>query len=111
LKKNIGNILKNGLNPSSGKKKGYHPERNYFCLNINDIENMKNSIHYQNMMNKHILSKIKLEYDLLEISTTNLKSKGFDNKEYDIVFYNDENSNGVYTYDLIKPKYIKLISG
>ncbi len=108
LKENTKNILKYGLNPSSGKKKGYHPERNYFCLDINDVEKMKMSIHFQNTINKHRLSNKKLEYDLLEIDTINLKYKSFDKKEYDIVFYKDENSDGIYTYDLINPKYIKI---
>jgi len=110
LKENIKNILKYGLNPSSGKKKGYHPERNYFFLCVSDVEKMKNSIHFQNKINIHRLSKKKLEYELLEIDTTNLKSNGFNKKEYDIVFYNDENSDGIYTFELIKPKYIKIIN-
>ena len=44
LSKNTENILKNGLLPSSGKKKSYHPHRNYFCLDINYVNDMKKYI-------------------------------------------------------------------
>jgi len=94
---NVESIMKNGLLPSSGKKKGYHPERVYFCKNKKDIEQMKYNL---NLFSKSDLC-------LLEIDTTNLNVLGFDGKEHSVVFYKDENSNGIYTYDMIKPENIK----
>lgn len=105
---NTDNILKCGLIPSSGKKKGYHPHRNYFCISVNDVDDMKNSINLQSLIIRHKLSEQPLRFDLLEIDTNNLKSTGFDGDEYNIQFWKDENSNGVWTWDLIPPKNIKL---
>lgn len=115
LHENTENILKNGLIPYSGKKRGYHPERVYVCLNLSDVNSLLKNITIMMNVNKeyyppkHNKKNETFIYDLLEIDTTNLTSVGFDGKEYDVVFYNDENSAGVYTYDLIKPTHIKLI--
>lgn len=101
--KNTNDILKYGLMPKSGKKKNYHPERIYLSYNMNDILVLLN--HFRN------LDKIKNNkdsYDVLKIDTNNLKSFNFNNKEYNIVFYKDSNSNGVYTYDRINPDNITL---
>ena len=110
LKEYSNDILKNGLLPSSGKKKGFHPHRNFFIKSLKDIDNMKNSIHYQNVITKHKLDNKELKYEILEIDTKNLKSKGFNGNEYNIVFYNDENSNGIYTHDSIPNNHIKIYS-
>jgi hypothetical protein len=109
LHKYTNDILNNGLLPSSGKKKGYHPERNYFCKNYKDVSTMLLSLMKTDFLNKKINDKEERLYDILEINTNNLKSIGFDGVEYNIVFYKDENSSGIYTYDLIKPSNIKLI--
>lgn len=106
---NTQNILKHGLLPSSGKKKGFHPHRNYFCTSINDVEDMKKSINLQSLIISHKISKTPLLFDLLEIDTTNLKSTGFDGEEYNIKFFKDENSKGIWTWDLIPPDKIKKI--
>lgn len=104
LHSNTEDILKIGLLPHSGKKKSFHPHRVYFCKEKREIENM-----YFKIKNHNILKGIKEDkYDLLEISTLNLKSIGFNNIEYDIMFYKDENSEGIYTYDLIPSANIKL---
>jgi len=104
-------ILKNGILPKSGKKKGFHPHRIFFILSLDDVNDMKNSIHFQNMIIKHKMDNKKLEYDVLEIDTKNLKSKGFNGDVYDIVFYDDDNSNGIYTNDLIPKEKIKKVNG
>ena|ERR1035437_1642969 len=98
-------ILKSGILPKSGKKRGYHPERIYFSKNIKDVSQVLKEMMITNKING---GKIE-SYDLLEIDTNNLKSIGFDKKQYDIVFYEDPNSSGIYTYDRIPPENIKLI--
>ena len=105
---NTQTILKYGLLPSSGKKKGFHPHRNYFCLSISDVDGMNNSINLQSQIIRYKISKDPLQFDLLEIDTTNLKSVGFNGEEYNIQFWKDENSNGIWTFDLIPPHKIKL---
>jgi len=98
-------ILKNGLLPKSGKKRGFHPHRVYFYIDFNNIKNMSNSLKFTNNPNK-----VNNQHDILEIDTNNLKSKDMNGLEYDVIFYKDPNSNGIYTYDRISPDNIKLKS-
>jgi hypothetical protein len=100
--KNSKTILKNGLLPSSKKKKSDFPHRNHFLLNINYRDIVNNFKFLDKINNK------KKNYDLLEINVSNLKSKNFKGEIYDIVFYEDPNSKGIYSYDLIRPNNIKL---
>lgn len=100
---NTQDILKYGLLPISGKKRSYHPERVYFSLNIED-----NDIILKNLKREDKLKGWTNNYDLLEIEIKNLKSTDFNGNTYDVIFYQDPNSNGVYTYDKITPSNIKL---
>jgi len=98
-------ILYNGLCPKCSKrKKSYHPERIYFCTNKKDIQQMLNSIKFIDMMN----TKNVKDYIVFEIDTKNLKTNNFSGDVVDVVFYKDPNSDGVYTYENISPKNIKV---
>lgn len=104
--KNTENVLKYGLLPISGKKKSYHPERVYLSKTINGANRI-----LKTFKNIDKLNKIIKNYDLLEINTNNLKSIGFDGKEYDVVFYKDPNYiDGVYTFDRINSINISIIN-
>ena len=57
LTKYTDNILKNGLLPSSEKKKGFHPERNYFCKNYKDVSVMLLSFIKNDIFNRNYYDK------------------------------------------------------
>lgn len=101
---NTDTILKYGLLPISGKKKSYHPERIHFSLNEEDSDKI-----LVNLKREDRLRGLNNNYDLLKINISNLKSKDFLNNSYDVVFYKDSNSDGIYTYDRILPENISVI--
>lgn len=109
-------IMREGLNPSSGLKKSYHPHRNYFISEKKEINQMIKNFQYSDLFSdkhknkKHNFHEKEIEYVVFEINTINLMSNGFNKKEYKICFYDDENSMGIYTYDLIPKEKIKLIN-
>ena len=98
-------ILKHGLIPRSEKKKSYHPHRIYFISDKKQIKAMFMSLKQNNFFNKY---KNNIKYDVLKIDTRNLKSKGFNEKDYNNVFYDDKNSQGIYTYDRIQKENITM---
>ena len=100
---NSENILKYGLIPKSEKKKNYHPHRVYLSRCIED-----SLIILKQFQNLDKIKNHKKNYDILKIDTSNLKSFNFNGKLYDVVFYDDTNSNGVYTNDRILPENITL---
>lgn len=94
---NIQKILKIGLCPKRKSRISDHPERIYFCLNIQTCNDLINRFKKNDLLNNLPEQK----YKILEIDTSKLK---------DVVFRNDPNLNkyGVYTYDNIPKLYIQL---
>jgi len=104
-KQSIEKILKNGLCPKSKKRISNHPERIYFCLDIQSCEDLINRFE----MNDTIKKLPEQKYKILEIDIPKLKSDYFEiNKE--IIFRKDPNmnKNGIYTYDNIPKEYVKI---
>lgn len=90
----ISKIKRNGLMPLYFKKSDYRPDRIYFALNLNDAENIKT----KNITND-TLNNRNNQYIIYEVDTKNI---------YDLVLYKDPRSNGVYTYNHINPKFLKI---
>ena len=101
--KNTENILKFGLLPKSGKKKAYHPERVYLSKDINDTNIILKILQRDDKRDGENNS-----YDLLKIDIKNLNFKNLNGDIIEVAFYDDPNSNGVYTYDKISPTNISL---
>ena len=84
-------ILKNGLIPKSENKKGIHPERIYFALNLKDIRDIEDEL------SEFYDSEPMVVY---EINPRKLPKH--------IKFYYDPNAeNCIYTTDNISPEYIE----
>jgi hypothetical protein len=106
--KYIDKILKNGLIAKTKNTLSDYPERIYFVYNLNDANQyikVKNAyylrvINSTKPENRHKFPSI--EYKILEITLP-------DNN--DLIFYNDPNftDKGIYTYDNINPKFIKIL--
>ena len=85
-------ILKIGLCPRSENKKGKHPERIYFAMNIHTAKNIKDEMN--NYYNGVKMVSFKINPKLLP---------------KDIKFYYDPNAeNCVYTTSNISPEYIEI---
>lgn len=107
-KRYVDKILKNGLIPKSKNSKTSHPERIYLSSDIQySLEYIQTKKSYYRTSNgsakigKHIVQNLKeVEFVILEIDLTG----------YKIVCYNDPNyiDKGIYTYDNISPKRIKI---
>lgn len=91
---NVPKIKRNGLSPSYFEKGDYRPDRIYFALNLKDAEKIKR----KNITNDTLNNKVN-QYIIYEIDTKNI---------YDLVLYKDPRSDGVYTYNHINPKFLKL---
>ena len=102
---NIKKILEIGLYPKSKNRIVYHPDRIYFCLDIQSCVDLINRF----KINDTIKNLPEQRYNILEIDIPKLKSDFFElNKE--IIFRKDPNlnMNGIYTYDNIPNQYIKI---
>lgn len=85
-------ILKMGLCPKTKIKKGVHPDRIYFALDINTAKNIKKDL--SNFYSSEEMVSYKIQPKLLPKS---------------IKFYYDPNAlNCVYTMDNISPEYIEI---
>jgi len=89
--KNRKRINDMGIYAKSGSRKTYHNDRVYLFYDLNDYEKLLNSL--------KISDKTNQSYDLYEIT--------LDDKN---VIHTDPNYiKGFYTYDSIRPSYIKMI--
>ena len=95
---NISKILKNGLSPRSKNRISTHPERVYFCLDIESCEDLIDRF----KINDKIKNLPEQNYKILEIDIPDLDRK--------IIFRKDPNmsKDGIYTYNNIPNKIIKL---
>lgn len=91
-------IKKIGLAPRSQSKKGFHPDRVYFALNLESAEQISEML-FDTEKNKENLSG---EYVIIKINQKNLPKE--------VKFYKDPNfQTGVYTYNNISPQYIEFV--
>jgi len=87
-------INKNGLCVKSYNRKGEHPERIYLFYDLNDTNDLLNSL----KMNDNI-NNISRKYNLYKV-TMNINN----------IIHTDPNySKGFYTYDSFHPKFLKII--
>jgi hypothetical protein len=102
---NIQKIIKNGLCPRAKNRIGTHPERIYFCLNIESCEDLIDKF----KINDNIKKSPEQKYHILKIDIPELIID-FEKQNKKIIFRKDPNmdKNGIYTYDNIPGKYIKL---
>jgi len=92
---NIYGINKKGIYPLYFEKGDWRPDRIYFSLLKKDADNILNkNIFEDKMKNKDN------KYIIYEIDTTEI---------HDLVLYEDPRSNGVYSYNHINPKLLKII--
>ena len=105
--RNISKIFRNGLSPRSKNRVSTHPERIYFCLDIESCEDLIDKF----KINDNIKNLPEQKYNILKINIPDLIS---DLKKHnkEIIFRKDPNmnKNGVYTYDNIPKEYIKLLN-
>jgi len=102
---NIEKILKIGLYSKSKKRISNHPDRIYLCTDIQCCDDLIKRFKMNDLINELPEQR----YKILEIDISKLKSDFLEsNKE--IIFRKDPNmtKNGIYTYDNIPPKYIKI---
>lgn len=101
---NLLKILENGLSPRSKNRIGSHPDRVYFCLDINSCDNLINRFKINDNF-KNLPEQI---YKILEINIPKL-NKDYHEKNKKIIFRKDPNIiDGIYTYDNIPKKYISI---
>lgn len=102
-------ILHSGIKPSSKSRIKKHPGRIYFSLNVLDCEKITKSLMFNDFKNFDFIKKNShrnrpiCDYTILEINTLETNTEN-------IQFRKDPNSGGVYTYDYISPKIIKIHS-
>jgi hypothetical protein len=92
--KNKENILRNGLIPKRKNRKSTHPDRIYFFYNLNNYNILLDSLKQSDYMNGDVF-----DYLLLEVKLS----------EDNIIHTNPNYINGVFTYDNINPKNIKIL--
>jgi len=94
---NIEKIFKIGLCPKTKNRVSSHPDRIYFCLNIEKCIDLIEKFDLNDLIQKKPLQN----YIILEINIS--KSKN-------IIFRKDPNmiDGGLYTYDNIPSEYIKI---
>ena len=102
-KQNILKILKKGLCPRTKNRISAHPERVYFCLDIECCGKLINRFN----LNDKIKNLPIQNYKILEINIPDL-ILDFKKINKKIIFRKDPNMNmdAVYTYDNIPKKYI-----
>lgn len=94
-KQNVEKILRIGLCPRTKSRISSHPDRIYFCLNVEScIELIKKF-----KLNDLIKNQPEQNYEILEVDIP---------KSEKIIFRKDPNmiENGIYTYENISKKYI-----
>lgn len=100
----LNRIIKNGLIAKSKNNKTDHPERIYFTYNIEDSKQYIKSKKQHYLYNDRKLRKSDKYYDtnfiILEVIIPD-----------NLIFYKDPNfkDKGIYTYDNIVPKNIKVL--
>ena len=102
---NLTKIMNIGLCPRSKKRLGDHPNRIYFCLSIENSHNLIKTFKNNDYMNGE-----EKNYSIIEINIPQI-NEDCKNKIGKILFRQDPNMmiDGVYTYDNIHEKYLKLI--
>jgi len=87
-------INKNGLCVKAYNRKGEHPERIYLFADINEYDDLLNSLKIDDK-----LKGINKNYNLYEVEMS----------DKNIIHTDPNYSNGFYTYDSFNPKFLKII--
>lgn len=90
---NESKIKNNGLCVKNGNRRTLHPHRTYLFYNLEDYQDLLNSLKYNDSVNN-----INRNYNLYEIEMN------------DNIIHTDPNYvSGVYTYDSFHPEFLKII--